>query len=112
VASHRRSVGHSLNPKLMEVGWFLYISPFREMLVRSAVIFFVLLLWHCRPPALRAPRGDGPTSSGFPWRSIAESSGMPALTRPQKITFRETRASGVRGVLVYCADHKCSTRSK
>ena len=26
----------------------------------------------------------------------------------QKITFQEMRASGVRGVLIYCADHKCS----
>jgi hypothetical protein len=33
---------------------------------------------------------------------------MPALTRPQKITFGEMRTSGVRGVLIYCADHKCS----
>jgi hypothetical protein len=28
---------------------------------------------------------------------------MPA--RPQKITFGEMRSSGVRGVLIYCADH-------
>ena len=27
---------------------------------------------------------------------------------PQKITFRELRASGVRNVLVYCRDHHCS----
>jgi hypothetical protein len=27
---------------------------------------------------------------------------------PQKITFGELRASGVRRVLVYCRDHKCS----
>jgi hypothetical protein len=33
---------------------------------------------------------------------------MPVTDRPQKITFREMRASGVRGVLIYCADHKCS----
>jgi hypothetical protein len=32
---------------------------------------------------------------------------MPAPTR-QKITFAEMRASGVRGVLVYCADYRCS----
>jgi hypothetical protein len=31
---------------------------------------------------------------------------MPA--RPQKITFGEMRASGVRDVLVYCADYRCS----
>jgi hypothetical protein len=29
-------------------------------------------------------------------------------TYPQKITFGELRASGVRDVLVYCRDHKCS----
>jgi hypothetical protein len=28
--------------------------------------------------------------------------------RPQKITFGELREMGVRGVLVYCADHRCS----
>jgi hypothetical protein len=33
---------------------------------------------------------------------------MPALTRPQKITFGEMRSSGVRGLLVYCADCHCS----
>ena len=32
---------------------------------------------------------------------------MPALTR-QKITLAEMRASGVRGVLVYCSDYHCS----
>jgi len=26
----------------------------------------------------------------------------------QKITFAEIRAAGVRSVLVYCADHRCS----
>jgi hypothetical protein len=33
---------------------------------------------------------------------------MPAVTRQQKITFGEMRGSGVRGVLVYCSDYKCS----
>jgi len=28
--------------------------------------------------------------------------------RPQKITFAEIRSSGVRGVLVYCSDYRCS----
>jgi hypothetical protein len=28
--------------------------------------------------------------------------------RPQKITFGDLREMGVRGVLVYCADHHCS----
>ena len=28
--------------------------------------------------------------------------------RPQKITFGEMRESGVRGLLVYCADYHCS----
>src|SRR5258708_39148450 len=31
---------------------------------------------------------------------------MAALTR--KITFAEMRAAGVRGVLIYCSDYKCS----
>jgi hypothetical protein len=40
---------------------------------------------------------------------------MPALTRrrsperrQQKITFAEMRAAGVRGLLVYCSDYRCS----
>jgi hypothetical protein len=28
--------------------------------------------------------------------------------RPQKITFAEMHEMGVRGVLVYCADYRCS----
>src|SRR5207248_8161424 len=34
--------------------------------------------------------------------------GMPALTRPTKITFADMRDMGVRGVLIYCSDYKCS----
>jgi hypothetical protein len=30
------------------------------------------------------------------------------MQRPQKITFAEMRSSGVRGLLVYCADYHCS----
>ena len=30
---------------------------------------------------------------------------------PEKITFGEMRKSGVRGVLVYCADYRCSHSS-
>jgi hypothetical protein len=33
---------------------------------------------------------------------------MPALPRPTKITFAEMRDMGVRGVLIYCSDYKCS----
>ena len=33
---------------------------------------------------------------------------MPEATRQQKITFGEMRDSGVRGVLVYCSDYRCS----
>jgi hypothetical protein len=33
---------------------------------------------------------------------------MPAAARPQKITFGELREQGVRGVLIYCADYRCS----
>ena len=36
---------------------------------------------------------------------------MPELTAPtrqQKITLGEMRSSGVRGLLVYCADYHCS----
>ena len=30
------------------------------------------------------------------------------MKRPEKITFGEMRSSGVRGVLIYCADYHCS----
>jgi hypothetical protein len=33
---------------------------------------------------------------------------MPAVTRPQKITFGEMRDTGVRGILIYYSDYKCS----
>ena len=34
---------------------------------------------------------------------------MSQLThRPTKITFAELRESGVHGILVYCADYRCS----
>jgi hypothetical protein len=33
---------------------------------------------------------------------------MPPNPRQQKITLGEMRASGVRGLLVYCSDYKCS----
>jgi hypothetical protein len=36
---------------------------------------------------------------------------MSALTRPQKITFAEMREVGVRGILVHCADYRCSHSS-
>jgi hypothetical protein len=31
-----------------------------------------------------------------------------AIDRPRKITFAEMREMGVRGVLIYCSDYKCS----
>ena len=33
---------------------------------------------------------------------------MTELDRPQKITFADMRAQGVHGLLVYCADYRCS----
>jgi hypothetical protein len=33
---------------------------------------------------------------------------MREITRPEKITLAEMRASGVRGLLVYCSDYHCS----
>jgi hypothetical protein len=32
----------------------------------------------------------------------------PPIQRPQKITFAEMHASGVRGLLIYCSDYRCS----
>jgi hypothetical protein len=33
---------------------------------------------------------------------------MLETARPEKITFGDMRESGVRGVLIYCADYHCS----
>jgi hypothetical protein len=33
---------------------------------------------------------------------------MPELTRHKRITFAEMRAAGVRGLLIYCSDYRCS----
>jgi hypothetical protein len=33
---------------------------------------------------------------------------MPEVTRQQKITFGEIRTGGVRGLLIYCSDYRCS----
>jgi hypothetical protein len=30
------------------------------------------------------------------------------MKRPEKITLGEMRAAGVRGLLIYCSDYKCS----
>jgi hypothetical protein len=30
------------------------------------------------------------------------------VKRPEKITFAEMRSSGVRGLLIYCSDYRCS----
>ena len=30
------------------------------------------------------------------------------MDRPQKITFADMRDMGVRGLLIYCADYRCS----
>jgi hypothetical protein len=38
---------------------------------------------------------------------LPEVVGMPEPTR-QKITFAEMRATGVRGLLIYCSDYRCS----
>jgi hypothetical protein len=37
---------------------------------------------------------------------------MSEPVRPQKITFADMRAQGVHGLLTYCADYRCSTRSQ
>ena len=49
------------------------------------------------------------TGGGFPSGPIvAKSGGIMAPARPTKITFAEMRDMGVRGILVYCADYRCS----
>jgi hypothetical protein len=41
-------------------------------------------------------------------RPTVQSGMADTSARPQKITFGEMRESGVREILVYCADHHCS----
>jgi hypothetical protein len=33
---------------------------------------------------------------------------MSPVPRPQKITLSEMRLAGIRGLLIYCADYRCS----
>jgi hypothetical protein len=47
-------------------------------------------------------QGEEPAASGD------ESGDGGVLNRPQKITFAQMRSSGVRGLLVYCGDYRCS----
>src|SRR5882757_2350734 len=58
-------------------------------------------LWRpapCQPPALAASLD---ARSGESWV-------MPETTHPMKITFGEMRASGIRDILIYCCDYRCS----
>jgi hypothetical protein len=47
-------------------------------------------------------RGTGNAVSWFKAVSLM------ITVRPQKITFADMRTQGVRGLLIYCADYKCS----
>src|ERR1700738_1803767 len=49
-----------------------------------------------------------PTCSGFTIDQIGGIMRHVRTTRPTKITFAEMRTAGVRGVLIYCSDYKCS----
>jgi hypothetical protein len=49
-----------------------------------------------------------PIENGAPAAGDAARKGRLVAKRPQKITFAEMRSSGVRGVLVYCSDYRCS----
>jgi hypothetical protein len=49
----------------------------------------------------------GGRSGAIQARPTAPQCRMPEPSR-QKITFGEMRASGVRGLLIYCSDYRCS----
>ena len=49
---------------------------------------------------ITSPSGFTPTAIGMIMRCM--------LKRPQKITFAEMRSLGVRGLLIYCSDYRCS----
>jgi hypothetical protein len=55
-----------------------------------------LALGRSVPPAM-------PINTAFPKRQSSA-----RVTRQQKITLGEMRSSGVRGLLVYCADYQCA----
>jgi hypothetical protein len=52
---------------------------------------FVISARECLLAIVNAPRDD-----------------QPRPTAPGKITFAEMRDMGVRGLLIYCADYRCS----
>jgi hypothetical protein len=65
------------------------------------------------PPNLRETAAIVPGGSiGHPTKLARQGRVLDDTTmttdHPQKITFGEMRASGVRDVLVYCRDHHCS----
>jgi hypothetical protein len=49
-----------------------------------------------------------PIENGAPAAGDAARKGRLVVKRPEKITFAEMRSSGVRGLLIYCADYHCS----
>ena len=50
----------------------------------------------------------GSICSGFTIDQFGGIISLPATDRPQKITFAEMRDMGVRGLLIYCANYRCS----
>ena len=56
----------------------------------------------------RPIRGMGATTRMLLRAARVFMSTMATLASPQKITFAEMRESGGRGLLVYCADYRCS----
>ena len=49
-----------------------------------------------------------PSHGQLPRSTMSQGTIPPVMTYPTKITFGEMRASGVRDVLIYCRDHRCS----
>ena len=57
---------------------------------------------------VQAYPGDGGNDANAPESSACLHVDHGHPRQPQKITFAEMRESGVRGLLVYCADNRCS----
>jgi hypothetical protein len=55
-----------------------------------------------------APRGEGLSSGGFTPGAIGGIMRHARGGRQKKITFAEMRSTGVRGILIYCANFHCS----
>ena len=92
------------------IGWIYLVG----WALAAALIFFILELCGVylsgRPLFVRRKRTSKASGTNR-WRYRPRGpspNGFGTTAHPQKLTFGEMRASGVRDVLIYCRDHRCS----